>query len=142
MSRRGNVAMMFGVALVPLMVAVGVGLDYARVHGAVADDARRWMPPHWRSGSTTGSGSSQGRGAGEEILRANYQGDMSNGAQAKHRCHDLQASSQDSVTITVSTSTSAHDAAQDNRPRMMLQVSGHQHDRLGSDQIVGVAGAG
>jgi Flp pilus assembly protein TadG len=29
-STRGNVAMMFGIALVPLLVAAGVGLDYAR----------------------------------------------------------------------------------------------------------------
>ncbi|HEU0096943.1 MAG TPA: pilus assembly protein TadG-related protein [Rhizomicrobium sp.] len=39
-SRRGNVAMMFGIALVPLMIATGVGLDYARaalVKSQIAD---------------------------------------------------------------------------------------------------------
>src|SRR4051812_3807187 len=29
-SRRGNVAMLFAISLVPLMLAAGVGLDYAR----------------------------------------------------------------------------------------------------------------
>ena len=39
-SRRGNVAMMFGIALVPMVIAAGVGLDYARaalVRGQMAD---------------------------------------------------------------------------------------------------------
>jgi len=39
-AQRGNVAMMFGLALVPLMIATGVGLDYARaalVKSQIAD---------------------------------------------------------------------------------------------------------
>lgn len=39
-AQRGNVAMMFGIALVPLMIATGVGLDYARaalVKSQIAD---------------------------------------------------------------------------------------------------------
>jgi Flp pilus assembly protein TadG len=30
-SRTGNVAMMFGLALVPIMICAGVGVDYARM---------------------------------------------------------------------------------------------------------------
>src|ERR1700730_5649915 len=30
-SRSGNVAMMFGISIIPLLVAIGVGVDYGRV---------------------------------------------------------------------------------------------------------------
>lgn len=78
-SRRGNVAMMFGIALVPIMIAAGVGLDYARgalVRSQMGDalDAASLAV-----GATTGLDREKAEALARKYFEANYQGDTSNG---------------------------------------------------------------
>ena len=78
-STRGNVAMMFGITLVPLMIAAGVGLDYARgalVRSQMGDalDAASLAV-----GSTTGLDRDEAEALAKKYFEANYQGDTSNG---------------------------------------------------------------
>jgi Flp pilus assembly protein TadG len=78
-SERGNVAMMFGLALVPMVIAGGVGLDYARsalVRSQMADalDAAALAV-----GSTTGLDQAGAQALAQKYFNANYTGDTSNG---------------------------------------------------------------
>jgi Flp pilus assembly protein TadG len=78
-SRRGNVAMMFGIALVPMTIAAGAGLDYARgalVRSQMSDalDAAALAV-----GSTTGLTKETAEALAQKYFDANYAGDKSNG---------------------------------------------------------------
>ncbi len=78
-ARGGNVAMMFGIALVPITIAAGAGLDYAR--GAVV---RQQMSTALDAaalavGSTTGLTQQTAEALAQKYFDANYSGDMSNG---------------------------------------------------------------
>jgi len=78
-SRRGNVAMMFGIALVPMTIAAGVGIDYARgalVRSQMSDalDAAALAV-----GSTTGLTKDSAEALAQKYFDANYAGDISNG---------------------------------------------------------------
>ncbi len=78
-SHRGNVAMMFGIALVPMTIAAGVGLDYARgalVRSQMSDalDAAALAV-----GSTTGLTKETAEALAKKYFDANYAGDKSNG---------------------------------------------------------------
>ncbi|MES2473949.1 MAG: pilus assembly protein TadG-related protein, partial [Pseudomonadota bacterium] len=78
-SHRGNVAMMFGIALVPMTIAAGVGLDYARgalVRSQMSDalDAAALAV-----GSTTGLTRETAEALAQKYFDANYAGDKSNG---------------------------------------------------------------
>jgi Flp pilus assembly protein TadG len=73
-SQRGNVAMMFGLALVPMMIAVGGGLDYARsalVRSQMADalDAAALAV-----GSTPGLNQTTAEELAKKYFAANYTG--------------------------------------------------------------------
>jgi Flp pilus assembly protein TadG len=72
-SRRGNVAMMFGIALVPLTIATGAGLDYARASLAKSQmtDALDAAALAVGSGGMT---SDQVQKAAQAYLDANYKG--------------------------------------------------------------------
>lgn len=79
-SERGNVAMMFGIALVPMVIAAGVGVDYARSslqHQQMADalDAAALAV-----GSSTGLDHDSAEKLAQQYFAANYTGDKSNGA--------------------------------------------------------------
>ncbi len=78
-ARGGNVAMMFGIALVPITIAAGAGLDYAR--GAVV---RQQMSTALDAaalavGSTTGLTQATAEALARKYFEANYAGDKSNG---------------------------------------------------------------
>jgi Flp pilus assembly protein TadG len=72
-SRRGNVAMMFGVALVPLTIATGVGLDYARAALAKSQMADALDAAALAVGSG-GMTAAQIQTAAQAYLDANYTG--------------------------------------------------------------------
>lgn len=112
-STRGNVAMMFGITLVPLMIAAGVGLDYARgalVRSQMGDalDAASLAV-----GSTTGLDRDEAEALAKKYFEANYQGDTSNGKpQVTIGTNDYNA--QGSVIVT----------ARYTMPTMLLKLVG------------------
>ena len=78
-ARGGNVAMMFGLALVPITITAGAGLDYARgalVRSQMSDalDAAALAV-----GSTTGLTQNTAEALAQKYFDANYSGDLSNG---------------------------------------------------------------
>ena len=78
-ARGGNVAMMFGIALVPITITAGAGLDYAsgavvRQQMSTALDAAALAV-----GSTTGLTQQTAEALAQKYFDANYSGDMSNG---------------------------------------------------------------
>ena len=78
-SRRGNVAMMFGIALVPMTIAAGVGLDYARGALARSQMSDALDAAALAVGSTTGLDKNAAEALAQKYFDANYAGDTSNG---------------------------------------------------------------
>mgnify|MGYP001553906507 CR=1 FL=1 len=78
-SKRGNVAMMFGIALVPITVSAGVGLDYARAALARSQMSDALDAAALAVGSTPGLTSSQVSTLAQKYFNANYKGDTSHG---------------------------------------------------------------
>ena len=76
---RGNVAMMFGIALVPMCIAAGVGLDYARSMVVRQQMADALDAAALAVGSTTGLNSTTAQTLAQKYFNANYSGDTSNG---------------------------------------------------------------
>jgi Flp pilus assembly protein TadG len=73
-SHRGNVAMMFGIALVPIMIATGAGLDYARaelVKAQISDALDAAALAVGSSGLTTQAAADQ---AAKDYFATNYKG--------------------------------------------------------------------
>ena len=73
-SRRGNVAMMFGLALVPIMIAVGAGLDYARTSLARSQMADALDAAALAVGSTPGLNQTTAEDLAKKYFAANYTG--------------------------------------------------------------------
>jgi Flp pilus assembly protein TadG len=112
-SRRGNVAMMFGIALVPLMIAAGAGLDYARAALVRSQMADALDAASLAVGSTTGLDRAKAEALAKKYFEANYQGDTSNGKpQVTIGTNDYN--SQGSVKVTASYTM----------PTMLLKVIG------------------
>lgn len=78
-SHRGNVAMMFGIALVPMTIAVGAGLDYARGAVVRSQMSTALDAAALAVGSTTGLTQQTAEALAQKYFDANYSGDMSNG---------------------------------------------------------------
>ena len=78
-SRRGNVAMMFGIALVPMTIAAGIGLDYARSSLVRQQMSDALDAAALAVGSTTGLTKDTAERLAEKYFDANYSGDLSNG---------------------------------------------------------------
>lgn len=78
-STRGNIAMMFGIALVPMMIAAGVGLDYARAALVRSQMSDALDAASLAVGSTTGLDRTKAEALAKKYFDANYQGDLSNG---------------------------------------------------------------
>ncbi|MCP5412414.1 MAG: hypothetical protein H6924_09855 [Alphaproteobacteria bacterium] len=111
-SRRGNVAMMFGLALVPLTVAAGVGMDFARgmmVRQAMSEalDAASLAV-----GSTPGLDQSGAQTLAQKYFDANYKIDSS-------------AYGQPTVTVdTYSTQGTVKISATDTMPTAIMKLVG------------------
>jgi Flp pilus assembly protein TadG len=78
-SHRGNVAMMFGIALVPITIAAGVGLDYARGALVRSQMSDALDTAALAVGSTTGLTRETAEALAKKYFDANYAGDTSNG---------------------------------------------------------------
>ena len=78
-SHRGNVAMMFGIALVPMTIAAGVGLDYARGAVVRSQMSTALDAAALAVGSTTGLTQETAAALAQKYFEANYAGDKSNG---------------------------------------------------------------
>ena len=79
---RGNVAMMFAIALVPMCIAAGAGLDYARSMVVRSQMSDALDAAALAVGSTTGLDQSKAQALAQKYFNANYSGDTSNGTPA------------------------------------------------------------
>jgi Flp pilus assembly protein TadG len=73
-SQRGNVAMMFGLALVPMMIAVGGGLDFARSAMVRSQMADALDAAALAVGSTPGLNQTTAEALAKKYFAANYTG--------------------------------------------------------------------
>jgi Flp pilus assembly protein TadG len=71
-SRRGNVAMLFAISLVPLMLAAGVGLDYARAMLVRQQMSEALDAAALAIGSSTGLTQSTAQTLAQKFFDANY----------------------------------------------------------------------
>ena len=111
-AKRGNVAMMFAISLVPLSIAAGVGLDFARaamVRNAMSEalDAAALAV-----GSTSGLNSTTATTLAQKYFTANYTGATSEGTPT---CCTVSYNSSGSVTVS----------ATDQMPATLLKIAGY-----------------
>jgi Flp pilus assembly protein TadG len=76
-SERGNIAMMFGIALVPLMIGAGAGLDFARAMMVRQQMAESLDAAALAIGSTPGLDSASAQALAQKYFDANYTVDTS-----------------------------------------------------------------
>lgn len=74
-NRRGNVAMMFGLCLVPVTVAAGVGLDYVRAVMIKSEMAEALDAAALAVGSSTGLDQAKALDLVQKYFNANYKGE-------------------------------------------------------------------
>jgi len=75
-AKRGNVAMMFGLALVPLMIAAGAGLDYSRAMLVRQQMGEALDAAALAIGSTTGLTQASANTLAQSYFNANYSVDQ------------------------------------------------------------------
>src|SRR6185295_11716547 len=75
--KRGNIAMIFGVALVPLMIGAGAGLDFARAMMVRQQMAEALDAAALAVGSTTGMDATKAQDLATKYFNANYTVDKS-----------------------------------------------------------------
>ena len=97
-AKRGNVAMIFALSLIPLCVAAGAGLDYARAIVVRSNMAQAINSAALAVGSTTGLTTAQMQTLAQQYFTANYKADSSYGTPS---AITVTPSGQ-SVTISVS----------------------------------------
>jgi len=71
-ARRGNVAMMFAITLVPLMIGAGAGLDYARAMLVRQQMSEALDSAALAVGSTTGLDATSAQALAQKYFDANY----------------------------------------------------------------------
>jgi Flp pilus assembly protein TadG len=81
-ARRGNVAMIFALTLIPLCIAVGAGLDYARAVVVRSNMSEAIDAAALAVGSTTGLTTAQMQTLAQQYFNANYKADSSYGTPA------------------------------------------------------------
>ncbi|HEY0283463.1 MAG TPA: pilus assembly protein TadG-related protein [Rhizomicrobium sp.] len=81
-ARRGNVAMIFALALIPLCLAAGAGLDYARAVVVRSNMAEAIDAAALAVGSSPGLTTAQMRTLAQQYFNANYKADPSFGTPA------------------------------------------------------------
>jgi Flp pilus assembly protein TadG len=122
-ARRGNIAMIFAICLVPLTITAGVGLDYARgmvVHSQMSEalDAAALA-----IGSTSGLTQSQAQNLASQYFTANYKGDPSYGTPT---LNPIVYNSNGSVTVS----------ATDSMPVTLLKAVGVSPVTVGASSTV------
>lgn len=111
-SRRGNVAMMFGLAMVPLTIAAGTGLDYSRAMLVRQQMNEALDAAALAIGSTPGLSQSTAQTLANSYFSANYQVDQTSfGAPSTPT---VTYNSNGSVTISVT----------DNMPTVLMKLVG------------------
>ena len=108
--RRGNVAMIFAVALVPLLIAVGAGLDFGRAVLVRASLSEALDVAGLAVGSSSGLSSTATQALAQSYFNANYQGDLSYGVPA------AVTVTQNGQDFTLSTSVTM--------PTVLMQIAG------------------
>lgn len=78
-SRRGNVAIMFGIALVPITIAAGGGLDYARMSLQKQQMSDALDAATLAVGASSGLTQTTAQALAQKYFDANYSGDKTNG---------------------------------------------------------------
>jgi len=109
-SRRGNVAMIWGLALIPLALAAGAGIDYARAVVVRSNMSEAIDAAALAVGATTGLTTAQQQTLAQQYFNANYKADSSYGTPA-------------ALTITPS-GQSITISATDQMPTTLLGVAG------------------
>ncbi len=115
LSRRGNVAMMYGLALVPLTIAGGVGLDLARGMMVRSAMSEALDSAGLAVGSSTGLDHDSALALATKYFNANYKGDAAYGTPTLSIA-DNGYNANGSVTIT----------ATDPMPTTLMKVAGFQ----------------
>jgi len=100
--RRANVAMMFGIALVPIVIAAGIGLDYSRAALKRSQMSDALDAAALAVGSTPGLSSTDAQNAVNRYFQANYKGDTSTGIPSVSV--DSYSTVQGTLTLTVNSS--------------------------------------
>lgn len=112
-SRRGNVAMMFGLALVPLMVAAGAGLDFTRAMLVRQQMSEALDAAALALGSSTGLNQASATSLAQSYFNANYTVDQSAFGAATLAAFTYTPSG-GTVTLT----------ATDNMPTVLMKLVG------------------
>ncbi len=95
--------MMFGIALVPIMIAAGVGLDYARAALTKSQMGDALDAAALAVGSNQGLTSGQAQTLAQTYFNANYNGDMSGASKCPNgsACIPVTASYNSTGTVTL-----------------------------------------
>ncbi len=120
---RGNIAMMFGLAMVPICIAAGAGVDYTRSEVVRQQMADALDTATLAVGSTTGLNQSSAQALAQKYFTANYNGDMTNGVPV--------------ITITNFTATGSVTAtATYTLPTTLLKVIGRNSVAISTSSTV------
>src|SRR4249919_4034565 len=101
-SKRGNVAMMFTIALIPLMIGAGAGLDFARAMLVRQQMGEALDAAALAVGSTTGLTQTTAQALAQKYFDANYTVDKTEYGSPTINIPSSGYDSKGSVTITAS----------------------------------------
>jgi Flp pilus assembly protein TadG len=110
-ANRGNVAMLFGLSLVPMTIATGVGLDFARAALVRSEMNEALDSAALAVGATTGLSAASAQTLAQQYFNANYKGDPANGTPS---INPITYNANGSVTVS----------ATDTMPTLMLKMTG------------------
>lgn len=113
-SKRGNVAMMFALALVPLMIGAGAGLDFARAMLVRQQMGEALDAAALAVGSTTGLTQTTAQALAQKYFDANYTVDKTEYGAPTISIPTSGYDSKGSVTITAS----------DTMPTVLMKIAG------------------
>ena len=113
-AKRGNVAMMFAISLVPITIAAGVGLDFARAAMVRNAMSEALDSAALAVGNTSGLTTSSAQALAQKYFNANYKGDTSYGTPS---ISVTAYNSGGSVSIT----------ATDQMPATLLKIAGYSN---------------
>ena len=111
-AKRGNVAMIFGLAVIPLTIAAGAGLDYTRAMLVRQQMGEALDAAALAIGSTTGMNQAKAQTMAQSYFNANYQVDQSSFGTPS--TPSVTYNSNGSVSISVS----------DNMPTVLMKLAG------------------
>ena len=113
-ARRGNVAMMFALAMVPLTIAAGVGLDYSRAMLVRQQMSEALDAAALAVGSTTGLTQTTAQALAQKYFNANFTVDQTAYGSPTVTIPASGYNSQGSVTLT----------ATDTMPTVLMKIAG------------------